>query len=92
MQDARHYPLLVVRNFLVPVASLGSNLAWIILLAGFLLSWMPLVYVGIIVFSTTVAFQLVNLPVEYDASRRARAALWTPAWCRTRRTATSRRC
>ena len=75
MQDARHYPLLVVRNFLVPVASLGSNLAWIILLAGFLLSWMQLVYVGIIVFSTTVAFQLVNLPVEYDASRRARAAL-----------------
>ncbi len=75
MQDARHDPMLVVRNFLVPVASLGSNLAWVILLAGFVFSLLPLIYVGIIAFSTTVAFQLVNLPVEFDASRRARAAL-----------------
>ena len=75
MQDATRYPLLGFRNFLVPVASIGSNLAWVILLAGFVFSLMPLVYVGIIAFSTTVAFQLVNLPVEFDASRRARAAL-----------------
>ena len=64
-----------MRNFLVPVASIGSNVAWIILIAGFVLSLLPLVYLGIIAFSTTVAFQLVNLPVEFDASRRARAAL-----------------
>ena len=75
IQDARGYPLLVMRNFLVPVASVGSNLAWVILLAGFVFSLMPLVYAGILVFSTTVLFQLVNLPVEYDASRRAREAL-----------------
>ena len=75
IQDARRYPLLLMRNFLVPVASIGSNLAWVILLAGFVFSLLPLVYLGIIVFSTTVAFQLVNLPVEFDASRRARAAL-----------------
>ncbi len=75
IQDARHYPLLVMRNFLVPVASIGSNVAWIIMIAGFVLSLTPLVLVGIIAFSTTVVFQLVNLPVEFDASRRARAAL-----------------
>ena len=92
MQDARHDPMLVVRNFLVPVASLGSNLAWIILLAGFVFSLLPLVYVGIIAFSTTVVFQLVNLPVEFDASRRARAAPVTPGWCPTRKTPRSRRC
>jgi Zn-dependent membrane protease YugP len=75
IQDARRYPLLVMRNLLVPVASIGSNLAWVILLAGFVFSLLPLIYAGIIVFSTTVVFQLVNLPVEFDASRRARAAL-----------------
>ena len=75
MQDAQRYPLLGIRNFLVPVASIGSNLAWVILLAGFVFSVLPLMYAGIIAFSTTVAFQLVNLPVEFDASRRARAAL-----------------
>ena len=72
---ARRYPLLVMRNFLVPVASIGSNVAWIVMIAGFVLSLMPLVYVGIVAFSTTVVFQLVNLPVEFDASRRARTAL-----------------
>jgi Zn-dependent membrane protease YugP len=75
IQDAQRYPLLAMRNFLVPIASIGGNVAWVILLAGFLFSLTPLVYAGIVVFSTTVAFQLVNLPVEFDASRRARAAL-----------------
>ena len=75
IQDARRYPLLVMRNFLVPVASVGSNVAWIIMIAGFLLSLSSLVYVGIVAFSTTVVFQLVNLPVEFDASRRARGAI-----------------
>ena len=75
IQDARHYPLLVMRNFLVPVASIGSSAAWIIMIAGFVLSLLPLVYIGIVAFSTTVVFQLVNLPVEFDASRRAQAAL-----------------
>jgi Zn-dependent membrane protease YugP len=75
MQDARRYPLLVIRNGLVPLASLGSNLSWIILMVGFLLASMKLVLVGILAFSLTVLFQLFNLPVEFDASRRARIAL-----------------
>jgi Zn-dependent membrane protease YugP len=75
IQDAKRYPLLVVRNAIVPLASIGGNVAWLILLAGFLLSSMNLIVVGIAAFSLTVIFQLVNLPVEFDASRRARVAL-----------------
>lgn len=75
IQDARRYPLLVVRNLLVPVASVGGSVAWILMLIGFLLSSFMLVKLGIVAFAATVAFQLVNLPVEFDASRRARLAL-----------------
>lgn len=75
LQEATHYPLMGVRNFLVPVASIGSNLSWIILMAGFFIGLFQLVLVGIVAFSLTVLFQLVNLPVEFDASRRARMAL-----------------
>jgi Zn-dependent membrane protease YugP len=74
-QDAGRYPLLLMRNALVPLASIGSNTAWIILILGFALHLAGLIYVGIAVFGLTVLFQLVNLPVEFDASRRARAAL-----------------
>jgi uncharacterized protein len=75
IQDARRYPLLVIRNALVPLAGLGSNLSWIILMVGFALASMALIKVGIVAFGLTVVFQLVNLPVEFDASRRARVAL-----------------
>jgi uncharacterized protein len=74
-QDAGHYPLLVMRNGLVPLAGIGSNFSWILLVIGFALHFAGLIYVGILVFSFTVLFQLVNLPVEFDASRRARIAL-----------------
>jgi len=75
LQDAQRYPLLVLRNGLVPLASIGSNLSWIIIIAGFLLHVAGLVYLGIIAFALVVLFQIVNLPVEFDASRRARLAL-----------------
>jgi Zn-dependent membrane protease YugP len=75
IQDARRYPLLGIRNALVPLASFGGGVSWILILAGFLLSWLALVKIGILAFALTVVFQLVNLPVEFDASRRARIAL-----------------
>lgn len=75
LQDAKRYPLMTVRNLLVPIAGFGSNMAWIILMLGFVLHLTGLILVGIAVFSTTVVFQLVNLPVEFDASRRARQVL-----------------
>jgi Zn-dependent membrane protease YugP len=75
IQDAVRYPLLGIRNSLVPLAGFGSGIGWIIIFVGFALASMNLVLVGIAVFSLTVLFQLVNLPVEFDASRRARIAL-----------------
>ncbi len=75
IQDARRYPLLVVRNVLVPVANFGSSVSWVLILIGFALASMTWIKIGILAFSAVVLFQLVNLPVEFDASRRARLAL-----------------
>jgi Zn-dependent membrane protease YugP len=75
LQDAEHYAPLVVRNFMVPAASFGSSAAWIILAIGLALGWFNVVIVGIALFSVVVLFQVVNLPVEFDASTRARRML-----------------
>ncbi len=75
LQDAYRYGPLALRNFLVPAASLGSNAAWFVMIGGLILRSSGLLYVGIGLFSAVVLFQLVNLPVEFDASRRARAEL-----------------
>jgi Zn-dependent membrane protease YugP len=75
IQDATRYPLLGLRNLLVPIAGFGSNVSWLLILLGFVLASFHLVLAGIIAFSTTVVFQLVNLPVEFDASSRAKAML-----------------
>jgi Zn-dependent membrane protease YugP len=81
IQDAHRYSALVVRNLMVPVASFGSNAAWIVFFLGLIMSSMrmalgtPLMILGMVLFSGVVLFQLVNLPVEFDASRRARLAL-----------------
>jgi len=81
IQDSVHYPLLGLRNALVPVASFGSNIAIPLMLIGFLLSYAGmffgawLIYGGIALFAVATIFQIVTLPVEFDASRRARIAL-----------------
>jgi hypothetical protein len=75
IQDARAYAPLVVRNAVVPVAGFGSNASFILLIAGLLVQSLALVWIGIGLFSAVVFFQLVNLPVEFDASARAKAQL-----------------
>jgi hypothetical protein len=75
IQDAKKYPLLSIRNGLVPLANIGGSVGWIMIALGLVLAISGLVWAGIAVFSATVLFQLVNLPVEFDASRRARAQL-----------------
>jgi Zn-dependent membrane protease YugP len=75
IQDKERYGPLVIRNLMVPLASFGSNAALIIIILGFALSLTGLVYIGIAAFGLTVLFQLINLPVEFDASRRARVQL-----------------
>ncbi len=72
LQHAKAYSPLVLRNLFVPVASFGSNFAWIIIIGGFILGYMQLVNLGIILFSAVVLFQLITLPVEFNASSRAK--------------------
>ncbi|HIX60001.1 MAG TPA: zinc metallopeptidase [Candidatus Blautia gallistercoris] len=71
IQHAVNYAPLNIRSSLVPVANLGSTLAWPIFLAGFIFAMEPLLTAGIVLFSAAVLFQLVTLPVEYNASSRA---------------------
>ena len=75
IQDAKRYPLLSLRNGLVPLANIGGSIGWIMIAVGLVFTMSGLVWAGIAVFSATVLFQLVNLPVEFDASRRARQEL-----------------
>ena len=71
MQDQKQYGPLVLRSTLVPAANLGSQLAWPVFFAGLIFSLRPLVTVGIVLFCLAVLFQLVTLPVEFNASSRA---------------------
>jgi len=76
LQHAHRYGPLVVRGAIVPLASVGSNLSFLLILAGlFIAALKPLAIVGLILFGVVVVFQIVNLPVEFNASRRARAVL-----------------
>src|SRR5262249_48175941 len=75
LQDAARYPLLGLRSGLVPLASIGSSLGWIVIAIGFAFASMSFVLIGIAVFSATVLFQVVDLPVGFYATRRARVIL-----------------
>lgn len=72
IQHAKGYAPLGLRSALVPVANLGSKLSWLFILAGMLFSFNhTLIVTGIIMFSLAVLFQIVTLPVEFNASSRA---------------------
>jgi Zn-dependent membrane protease YugP len=72
IQHARSYAPLWMRSALVPIVGFGSNAANILLMMGFIFNMKPLLVFGIIAFSTIVLFQLITLPVEFDASARAK--------------------
>ena len=71
IQHAQNYAPLAIRSAIVPVANIGSTLSWPTFVAGLIFSLRPLTMIGIVLFSLAVLFQLVTLPVEFDASRRA---------------------
>jgi uncharacterized protein len=75
LQDGQGYMPLVIRNGIVPLAAIGGNISWVIIMLGFVLASAKFLLLGILLFGATVVFQLVNLPVEFDASKRARALL-----------------
>lgn len=74
IQHHEAYAPLKFRNAIVPAANLGSNLSFFLILIG-LFAFEPLIKLGIALFAITVLFQLLTLPVEYDASYRAKAIL-----------------
>ncbi len=75
IQHARRYAPMRLRQQLVGPANLGSNFAYLAIIAGFLLGSLVMVWGGIILFTAVVAFQAVTFPVEWDASRRAKQEL-----------------
>jgi Zn-dependent membrane protease YugP len=75
LQDAQRYAPLVFRSIAVPAASFGGGFGVMILMLGLFLASQPIIWLGILAFSGVVAFQLINLPVEFDASRRAKHQL-----------------
>jgi Zn-dependent membrane protease YugP len=75
LQDKDGYWPMSVRSSLVPVANLGSGMLWPLLLGGFLFHIPVLVSIGILLYSFAVLFQVVTLPVEFNASSRALAVL-----------------
>jgi Zn-dependent membrane protease YugP len=75
LQDAQGYSLMSIRNAAVGVANFGSGFGLLVFMIGLGFALKPIAWLGIALFAGTVFFQLVNLPVELDASNRAKAQL-----------------
>lgn len=70
-QHAQNYAPIKVRNTVLPVANIGSSMGFALAIFGYFLGFELLVNIGIILFAAVVVFQLVTLPIEFNASRRA---------------------
>lgn len=77
IQDVEAYKPLVLRSQLVPVCNLGNSFWPILLMLGYFMQLPAMIDFGIVLFAAVVVFQLVTLPVEFDASNRAKAVLAT---------------
>lgn len=75
VQDAKNYAPLVIRNAAVPMAGFGSSIGYILIFIGLILNMFNLALLGLGLFACVVFFQLVNLPVEFNASTRAKQML-----------------
>jgi Zn-dependent membrane protease YugP len=75
MQDAEDYFPLRFRAALVPAVNIGSNLGWILIFAGLFLRFTQLAWLGVLFFAAGAVFALATLPVEFDASARAKHLL-----------------
>lgn len=71
IQHSTGYAPLQIRNGLFPIANIGSTLAWPLVILGFMIQWVRLIDLGIILFTAAVLFQIITLPVEFNASSRA---------------------
>ena len=75
IQDAQQYGPLVIRNAAVTTAGFGGNIGMLLVMLGLAFALTPLAWAGVALFACVVFFQLVNLPVEFDASARAKVQL-----------------
>jgi Zn-dependent membrane protease YugP len=75
MQDAEDYFPLRFRSALVPIVNIGSNLGWILIMIGLFLKFTELAWLGVLVFAGGAVFALATLPVEFNASARAKQLL-----------------
>lgn len=75
MQDAEDYFPLRIRAAMVPMVNVGSNLGWILIMAGLFFNWINIAWLGVIFFAGGAAFALMTLPVEFNASARAKRLL-----------------
>ncbi|NPA30430.1 MAG: zinc metallopeptidase [Chloroflexi bacterium] len=75
LQHATEYKPLALRSALVPVVNIGSYLGWVFLMLGLVLRWANLIWLGVGIFSLGVIFTLITLPVEFNASARAKQLL-----------------
>ncbi|MBS3971650.1 MAG: zinc metallopeptidase [Erysipelotrichia bacterium] len=75
LQDHEGYAFLKLRNSMLPLAIVSGNLAWFVIIIGFFASSLNIIYVGLLMLGVIAAFQLVTLPLEYDASARANRLL-----------------
>ncbi|HKG53142.1 MAG TPA: zinc metallopeptidase [Anaerolineales bacterium] len=77
MQDAEDYFPMKIRSMLVPAVNIGSNLGWILIIIGLMLRITGLAWLGVLVFSGGALFALATLPVEFNASSRAKELLYS---------------
>jgi Zn-dependent membrane protease YugP len=77
MQDAEEYFPMKIRSMLVPAVNIGSNLGWILIIIGLMLRITGLAWLGVLVFSGGALFALATLPVEFNASARAKELLYS---------------
>jgi len=75
IQHAHHYAPLWLRSALVPTANVGSSIGYFVMLIGLFLASQNMVLIGAVLFSAVLAFQIVTLPVEFNASSRAKALI-----------------
>ncbi len=75
MQDAEEYFPLKFRSALVPIVNIGSNLGWFLIMIGLFLRFTELAWLGVLIFAGGAVFSLATLPVEFNASSRAKQLL-----------------
>lgn len=91
IQHANGYTPLSIRNAIFPIAQFGSSMAWFFVIGGFIFDFVGLIDIGILLYSAAVLFQIVTLPVEFNASNRAMQMLTENGYLATNEVSSSKK-